>query len=130
MRFKLDENLDPRLAPLLAEGGHEADTVRDEGLGGTSDEALYRNCCTEQRVLISLDLDFSDPLRFPAAGSGGIIVLRPRRNTLLLIRQTLVAALPALKRERLEGSLWIVEPDRIRVHTPGGEDPDARKKDY
>lgn len=125
MRFKLDENLDPRLAPLLAEGGHEADSVREEGLSGMTDDALYRTCCAEQRVLITLDLDFSDPLRFPAEGSGGIIVLRPRRNTLSLIRQTLVAALPALKRERLEGALWIVEPGRIRAHTPGGEDRDA-----
>jgi len=128
VRFKLDENLDPRLARLLAEGGREADAVREEGLGGTSDEALYRTCRREQRVLITLDLDFSDPLRFPPEGSGGIIVLRPRRNTLSLIRQTLVAALPALKRERLEGALWIVEPGRIRAHTPEGEDPDANKE--
>lgn len=125
MRFKLDEKLDPQLAPLLAEGGHEVDSVREEGLGGTTDEALYSTCRSEQRVLITLDLDFSDPLRFPPEESGGIIVLRPRRNTLSLIRETLVAALPTLKRERLEGALWIVEPGRIRAHTRGGEDPDA-----
>jgi predicted nuclease of predicted toxin-antitoxin system len=121
VRFKLDENLDPQLAPLLAEGGHEADSVREEGLGGTTDEALYGTCRSEQRVLITLDLDFSDPLRFPPEGTGGIMVLGPRRNTLALIRETLVAALPALKRERLEGALWIVEPGRIRAHTPGRE---------
>jgi predicted nuclease of predicted toxin-antitoxin system len=31
MRFKLDENLDPRLAPLFAEGGHSVETVLGEG---------------------------------------------------------------------------------------------------
>lgn len=47
MRFKLDENLDGRLAPLLAEGGHEADSVRAEGLGGKADEELFRVCVKE-----------------------------------------------------------------------------------
>lgn len=69
-------------------------------------------------MLVTLDLDFADPLRFPPAQTAGIVVLRPHRNTLALIRETLAAALPALKRERLEGGLWIVEPGRIRAYEP------------
>jgi len=38
MRFKLDENFDLRLVPLLAQGGHDVDTVRAEGLSGSPDE--------------------------------------------------------------------------------------------
>ena len=69
MRFKLDENLDARLASLVAEGGHEADSVVAEGLGGKPDEELITACISEGRVLITLDLDFADPLRFPPARS-------------------------------------------------------------
>lgn len=122
MRFKLDENLDARLAALLAERGHEADSVRSEGLGGAFDERLFAECAREGRVLITLDLDFADPLRFPPWRPAGIIVLRPQRNTLALIRQTLAAALPALEREPIAGALCIVEPGRIRVHCPEAED--------
>ena len=38
MRFKLDENFDIRLVPLLAQGGHDVDTVRAERLSGSPDE--------------------------------------------------------------------------------------------
>lgn len=121
MRFKLDENLDARLAALLGERGHEADSVTAEGLGGAFDQRLFERCVQESRVPITLDLDFADPLRFPPARSAGVMVLRPQRNTLALIRQTLAAALPALERERLAGAPWIVEPGRIRMHRPEDE---------
>ena len=125
MQFKLDENLDGRLATLLTERGHEADSVVAEGLSGASDERLYGKCAEDHRVLVTLDLDFADPLRFPPAGQAGTMVLRPGRNTLALIRQTLTAVLPALEQDRIEGALWIVEPTRIRVYRPWDVDEDA-----
>ena len=125
MKFKLDENLDGGLATLLTDRGREADSVLAEGLSGTTDEQLFGKCGEERRVLVTLDLDFADPLRFPPAGGPGIMVLRPRRNTLALIRETLTAALPALERDRIEGALWIVEPGRIRAYRPWDEEQDA-----
>jgi predicted nuclease of predicted toxin-antitoxin system len=125
VKFKLDENLDGGLATLLTDRGHEADSVLAQGLSGTTDERLFGKCGEERRVLVTLDLDFADPLRFPPAGGPGIMVLRPRRNTLALIRETLTAALPALERDRIEGALWIVEPGRIRVYRPWDEEQDA-----
>lgn len=122
MRFKLDENLDTRLAALLIERGHEADSAIAEGLGGASDEKLFSACAQDRRVLVTLDLDFADPLRFPPPQGAGIMVLRPQRNTLFLIRKTLLAALPALEQAQIEGALWIVEPGRIRVHQPADEE--------
>jgi hypothetical protein len=121
MRFKLDENFDPRLAPLVAEGGHEVDTVRGEGMSGSKDEALYRACVESGRTLITLDLDFSNPLRFPPGPTEGIIVVRPPRPVFSLIHATLAVALPDLKSKPLRGKLWIVEPGRLRLYDPGGE---------
>ncbi len=45
MRFKLDENFDLRLVPLLAQGGHDVDTVRAERLSGSPDETTL---CVER----------------------------------------------------------------------------------
>ena len=59
MKLKLDENLDARLVPLLAAEGFDADSVRDEGLSGSQDEAVYDVCKSSERVLITLDLAFS-----------------------------------------------------------------------
>ena len=122
MRFKLDENLEPRLAIPLAEGGHDAETVLSEGHSGKSDETIYEVCLRERRTLITLDLDFTNPLRFPPLPTEGIVVIRPHRPLLALIRATLAAALTQLKRGPLKGRLWIVEPGRIRVYRPGEED--------
>lgn len=118
MRFKLDENLDRRLAVLFVEHGHEADTVVAEGLGGQDDQVVFDTCRQGGRILVTLDLDFSSPIRFPPAQTAGIVVVRPPRPVLPLIRATLAAAIPGLTSRSLEGRLWIVEPGRIRVYDP------------
>jgi predicted nuclease of predicted toxin-antitoxin system len=118
VRFKLDENLDPRLAPLVGEDQHDVASVPGEGLSGASDDTIFDVCVRESRILVTLDLDFSNPFRFPPATTEGIIVIRPPRPTLPRIHATLAAALPSLLRQPLQGKLWIVEPGRIRVYDP------------
>ncbi len=98
MRFKLDENLHPQLSELLAEGGHEVATVRDEGLSGATDEEVHRVASSEGRTLLTLDLDFSNPLRFPTAGTAGVAVIRVPRPLLSLIEATLRLVLSRLGR--------------------------------
>jgi hypothetical protein len=55
-----------------------------------SDAALIAACTAEARCLVTLDLDFANPLRFPPAGYAGIVV----------------------------GKLWIIEPGRVREYLP------------
>ncbi len=118
MRLKLDENFDLRLVPLLASQGFNVDSVRDEGLSGSPDEAVYDACRASGRVLITLDLDFSNPLRFPPDQTPGIVVVRPPRPLISLIQATLWSALAELKTGSVDRKLWIVEPGRIRVYDP------------
>ena len=70
MNFKLDENFGTRTQRIFRELGHNADSVIDEGLGGASDIALYQVCREHGLCLVTLDLDFSDVLRFPPQGTG------------------------------------------------------------
>jgi len=67
MRLKLDENLDPRFAAPLISAGHDVANVRAQDLSGRPDETIYKVCVSEQRTMIPLDLDFSNPTRFPVA---------------------------------------------------------------
>jgi predicted nuclease of predicted toxin-antitoxin system len=122
MRFKLDENLDHRLIRLFVAHGHDVETVRGEGLSGRPDQEIYEVAVAEHRTLVTLDLDFANPLRFPAAGTRGVVVLRVHRPTLSAVEQTLQKAMARFTEQALENRLWIVEPGRIREYSP--EDPD------
>lgn len=89
-----------------------------EQLGGRSDEVIYGKCLAERRTLITLDLDFANPVRFPVEHTAGVIILRPMRPLLGLIRTVLNQVPALLQREQVDNRLWIVEPGRLRVFTP------------
>ncbi len=120
MKLKLDENLSARGAELLRQAGHDVATVYEQKLAGTPDPEVIQYCRTEQRALVTLDLDFSNTLRFKPADYAGIAVLRIGRDSsygdLMIAVRTLV---DALDKEPIQGRLWIVERGRIRVHQEG-----------
>jgi predicted nuclease of predicted toxin-antitoxin system len=76
MKLKLDENLPATLAVRLRELGHDADTVRDEGLTGRPDELVWQAAQAEGRFLVTQDLDFSDARKFAPGTHCGILLVR------------------------------------------------------
>ncbi|MEA3442924.1 MAG: DUF5615 family PIN-like protein [Chloroflexota bacterium] len=116
MRIKLDENLDVRLASILKQAGHDTNTVHEQGLRGTEDEGLYQDCKVERRILVSLDLDFSNIIRFPPEGTPGVVVLRGPNQLFPTMRILVDTLIDALNKELPAGRLWIVEPGRLRIH--------------
>jgi predicted nuclease of predicted toxin-antitoxin system len=118
VKFKLDENLGRRCVRALREAAHDVATVADQKLQASSDAVLIDVCTAENRCLITLDLDFADPIRFPPARFAGIVILRSpaiiTASGLDVLVQTLVAALAT---SDPVGKLWIVEPGRVRQHT-------------
>ena len=59
MKFKCDENLPVETTSIFHEHGFEADTVSDESLAGADDEAIANRIRAENRILVTLDLDFT-----------------------------------------------------------------------
>jgi predicted nuclease of predicted toxin-antitoxin system len=127
MKFKLDENFGTRTQQLFRTKGHDVMTVRDQQLQGASDQRLYDVCRAEQRCLVTLDLDFSDVLRFPPEQTHGIAVIRvPHNPTLPLLEQLIRQLLNTFETMPLHEKLWIVETGRIRVHQ--AEDSESEKE--
>jgi hypothetical protein len=102
---------------LLAAAGHDVATVAGQSMTSAADTDLIAACHAEGRALVTLDLDFSNPLLFPPSRYSGIAVLRlPRRpdqSDLDTVVRTLIAA---FDREQLGGKLWSGECGRVRVH--------------
>ena len=69
----------------------------DEGLQGATDAALFEQCRHERRVLVTLDLQFANPLRFKPEDGAGIAVLRapesPGRRDLRAVLERLLQGL-------------------------------------
>jgi predicted nuclease of predicted toxin-antitoxin system len=87
LKFKIDENLPTECAPILREAGFEADTVSDEKLSGADDSVLSERCRAEDRVLMTLDLDFVNvqaTLQNPIRESWSF-ALSPRTSQRLLL---------------------------------------------
>jgi len=117
MRLKLDENLGLEIQRVFLEGGHDADTVVRERLSGADDEVVFDACRRERRCLVTLDLDFADPVRFRSRDCGGIVVLRlPRRASAGLLKSLAAEVVAAFGAMPMDGGLWIVEHGRIREH--------------
>ncbi|HMN28824.1 MAG TPA: DUF5615 family PIN-like protein [Caldilineaceae bacterium] len=117
MRFKLDENFGRRTQQLFVAAGHDVHTVLQEARQGSTDQTIYETCCQEQRCLVTLDLDFSDVIRFPPERTSGIVVVRvPHNPSLSLLERLISAFLHYLQQNPVENQLIIVEIGRIRIH--------------
>jgi predicted nuclease of predicted toxin-antitoxin system len=115
VKFKLDENLPAELGLLLRQSGHEAHSVHDEHLEGSTDTAIAQACQMEQRVLITLDLDFADIRLYPPQQSSGIIVLRLTRQDKNSVLAIIPRVLELLRSERIAQRLWVVDESRTRI---------------
>jgi len=114
LRFKVDENLPCECAAILRDAGFDAETVTDEQLSGADDFVVADRCRKENRVLVTLDLDFANIRAYPPSHYSGIIVVRSKAQDKATLMGLVRQFLPILNQTSPEKQLWIVEQDRIR----------------
>ena len=114
LKLKLDEHLGLTSVRLLTRLGHDAVTVRDQGLQGTPDERLLPIVAAEGRTLVTLDRGFANFHVFQPGTHAGIVVLRPSRQSPARVAAMLERLLTSELANRLEGAVVIVRENGVR----------------
>jgi predicted nuclease of predicted toxin-antitoxin system len=115
VKVKLDENVTTAAEALLAQHGHDVDTVADEGLTGGADSAVIAACRSGERMLVTFDVGFGDIRAYRPGSHNGIVLLRLADQrpdiTLDVLRRFLLEHVL----EELAGALIVVSDDRVRI---------------
>ncbi|MCW5935527.1 MAG: DUF5615 family PIN-like protein [Fimbriimonadia bacterium] len=117
MHLKLDENLGNSQAQLLRDAGYDVETVYSQGMTSASDRDLIEACKSEARCLVTLDMDFANPLLFKPSEYNGIAVLRlPPKSSIDDLRELIELFLEGMQQYPIRGQLWILQRGKIRVY--------------
>lgn len=112
VKFLIDENISPKTQQFLAELGFDANTSKARGI---SDEEVIAQAIEQNRVIITLDLDFGEIFHFHEKGRVGIIVLRIVPPTVENVNAVLKRLLSAVNIDEYEKSLIIVSWNKYRI---------------
>ena len=115
MKFLMDENLSPVHARMLCAIDHHAVSVWELGLSGADDPMARAAAIEGGRILVTLDGDFANILRYPPANTPGTVRLRLHPPTEEAINAALLFAVSRLAQMSLDGKLVVVDERRIRI---------------
>ncbi len=118
MKLKLDESLSRYLKPALISAGHDVATTADEGLLSQPDPTVAQAAATEDRMLLSLDLEFADLRKYPPGSHPGVILFRPATFSALAVNRFVEEFVRDADLTEFARCVVIVEPHRVRVRRP------------
>ena len=111
VKVPLDENLPPRHAAELRTDGQDALLVLEVGLSKATDELVLQFAVENGCVLLTLDADFANVMRFPSERTQGIVRLNSHPATEERFRQSR----DLLHNVDLTGRLAVVHDETIRI---------------
>lgn len=102
-------------AASLREAGHHAVHLRDQGLLKMEDSDILQKARTEDRVVLTFDLDFGDLLAASGEKLPSVIIFRLRNQTPSSVRPRLLEILSDCENDLNRGAIVVVEETRYRV---------------
>jgi predicted nuclease of predicted toxin-antitoxin system len=118
MKLKLDENLSRHLKPVLIGLGHDVLTAADEDLLSRPDTEIAHAARHEQRMILTLDIEFADLRKYPPGSHPGVILFRPLSLSPLSVNAFIADFIRRTDLEKLAGCVAVVDPVHVRIRSP------------
>lgn len=115
MNILANENVFDPIVEFLITQGHQVISVRKAGLSGVSDDEIYQKAVSENLVILTMDKDFANMLRFSPRQCGGIIVIKIYRYTVDETTSLFIRHFNTLSEDIIANRLVIISPDRVRI---------------
>jgi predicted nuclease of predicted toxin-antitoxin system len=118
MKLKLDENLSRHLKPVLIGLGHDVLTAADENLLSHPDTEIAQAAKDEQRMLMTLDVEFADLRKYPPGSHPGVILFRPLSLSPISVNEFITDFVRRTDLDKLAACVAVVDPVHVRVRYP------------
>jgi predicted nuclease of predicted toxin-antitoxin system len=117
-----DANVFVPMVDGLRNMGHDVFDVKEQGLENLSDPEIFRLAQKEQRILVTMDKDFSNILLYPPGEHQGIIVVKLYRLKVADATKLFLDAMNDIKPEDFTGNLVIIDRSKTRIRKEKLED--------
>jgi predicted nuclease of predicted toxin-antitoxin system len=115
MRFLADMGVDIRVVQWLRQNGHDAKHLRDEGLHRIPNGEIFVKAISENRVIVTFDLDFGEIVALSQGGKASVILLRLHNTRTPHLIQRLATVLADATEALEQGAVVVVEESRHRI---------------
>lgn len=115
MRFLADMGVSIRVVDWLLNHGHDAVHLRDQGLCTLSDDHIFAKAITENRIVITFDLDFGEIAARHLGQRTGVIVFRIRNTRVTHVIERLENVLTESCKALEAGAVIVIEESRHRI---------------
>ena len=115
MNILADECVYKVTVNLLRSWGYDVLTAQEAELAGKPDEEILAYAIMHERVLITIDMDFSSIRHYPPKSHKGIIVAKMRPRNADQVHKVLEYLLGNIEESILNQSLVIVDQNKYRI---------------
>lgn len=115
LRFLADMGVDIRVVQWLRQKGHDAKHLRDEGLHRIPNGEIFVKSISENRIIITFDLDFGEIVAFSKGRKVSVILFRLHNTRTPHLINRLATVLEDTTEALEEGAVVVVEESRHRV---------------
>lgn len=105
MRILVDMSVDIRVADWLRSQGHDAVHLRDQGLHRMPNGEIFAKALSEDRIVVTSDLDFGEIAAALKDTSGKVVLLRLQNSRPANVIRRLDSVLPRVELDLAAGAV-------------------------